>query len=115
MSSTQQVFQRRSEESNVIYEDDIVLLTYAKEEEKIAAVLYCLSESPKTVREARDCAANITPVGEKMVSRIMLLLQARKIAKFNTYIRKWQLLDGLRFPSPEAAIDFVYRHNLYLH
>ena len=88
-----------------------LLVEVAKDEEKIASVLYCFSQSNYgyTIKTARECAAKNTSVGEKTVKRIIWLLAYELgYLKFDNKIRKWIATPNMpKFSSLGEAEEFI--------
>lgn len=100
------------------YDVDIVVSS-ASVEEKIAAILYCFSNNMNgghTVRTARLCAVNYTPVGEKTAYRIMRILSYRYgLIYFDTKRRRWLPTQNCPvFHSYDSAVEFVMNRRIVL-
>jgi len=98
-------------------DDDISVeidMKAVKIEEKIAAVLVCLSNSGYTLRTLRDCASKYAPVSEHMVKKIILKLQKMNMVKYDTKARRWYLSNDVRFNDIQNALRFVQENRANL-
>ena len=89
-----------------------IIVTVAKEEEKVAAILYCFSRNEEggyTVRTARQCATRYTPVGEKTTYKIMRILSYKYgLIQFDTKKRRWVPTPNMpKLESFEEAVSYV--------
>lgn len=91
-----------------------VEVTVGTDEEKIAAVIYCLSNSKgHTIKSLRACATNYTSIGEKMVRRIIQALAVDLfLVKFDTKLRRWIPVKIPQFKSVEEALKYVARKGI---
>ena len=96
---------------DVIVDDNDIVITVARDEEKIAAVLYCMAntETGHTIRSVRECATRYTPVGERMVKRIIRVLAYDLfLVRYDTKLRKWVPNPTMpQFSNIKQALEFV--------
>ena len=94
----------------------VVTITKAREEEKIAAVLYCISKDAHTIRTCRDCATNYALVSERTVNTILrILCYQYGLVRFDTKLRRWIKTHSLpKFKSFGDALLYVITRRMKL-
>ena len=92
------------------------IITIARDEEKIAAVLFCLSSCVKghTIRTVRQCATRYTPIGERTVKRIIRVLAYElSLVRYDTKLRKWVPTPVMpQFRSYKHALEYVLSNKI---
>ena len=100
----------------VLRDDGDIVITVARDEEKIAAILYCMAnaENGHTIRSVRECATRYTPIGERMVKRIIRVLAYELfLVRYDTKLRKWVPNPSLpQFSNIQQALEFVISRNI---